>query len=109
MSQETQTVLQHPEFHGRIGVARREITPPVGIYARLWGSATHDVAEGIHRPLTLTAMALQENPGGQPLVLIAANGVRLTFAAAAILTMPDLHHGFESLDHANQYESEKEP
>jgi hypothetical protein len=26
-----------------------------------------------------------------PLVLIAANGVRLTFAAAAILAIPDLH------------------
>ena len=71
MSQETQTVLQHPEFHGRIGVARREITPPVGIYARLWGSATHDVAEGIHRPAYGSCVVFQDLKGAAELVLIA--------------------------------------
>jgi len=28
--------LRHSEFAGRIGVAREAITPPPGIYARLW-------------------------------------------------------------------------
>ena len=37
--------------HCRFGVARRDVTPPVGIYARSWGAATHEVAEGVHRPL----------------------------------------------------------
>ena len=37
------------------GVARRDVTPPVGIYARSWGAATHDVAEGVHRPFSATA------------------------------------------------------
>jgi hypothetical protein len=58
-------------FHGWIGVAREEITPPVGIYARSWGAAQHDVAEGIHRPLTATALTLRTAPTAPPLVLIA--------------------------------------
>jgi hypothetical protein len=44
-----------PTTHCRFGVARRDVTPPVGIYSRSWGAATHDVAEGVHRPLTATA------------------------------------------------------
>lgn len=41
------------------GLARCDITPPVGIYHRMWGAATHDRSTGIHRPLTATALALQ--------------------------------------------------
>ena len=59
----------HPEFAGILGVAREDITPPVGIYARNWGAAKHDVAEGIHRPLTATALTLKSD--GAPLVLVA--------------------------------------
>lgn len=61
----------HPEFVGKLGVAREDITPPVGIYARNWGAAKHDVAEGIHRPLTATALTMQAAEGGAPLVLVA--------------------------------------
>ncbi len=56
-------------FVGEIGVAREELITPVGIYARNWGAATHDVAEGIHRPLTVTALALSSS-GDAPLILI---------------------------------------
>ena len=45
-------------FRGRFGIARRDITPPVGVYSRNWGAAEHDVAESIHRPLTLTAVSV---------------------------------------------------
>ena len=38
-------------FAGLLGVARRDTTPPDGIYARMWGAATHDLATGVHRPL----------------------------------------------------------
>lgn len=58
-----------PEFAGTIGVAREDITPPVGIYSRNWGAAKHDVAEGIHLPLTATAVTLKGD--GAPLVLVA--------------------------------------
>lgn len=57
-----------------IGVARRDITPPVGIYARQWGAAAHDAAEGVHRPLCANIMALREAPGGAPAVLVTFDG-----------------------------------
>jgi hypothetical protein len=63
----------HPSFRGRIGIARGDITPPVGIYARNWGAARHDVASAIHRPLTLTAMTLAPAGGGEMLVFVDAD------------------------------------
>src|SRR5690606_2812556 len=51
------------------GVARRDITPPIGIYARNWGAARHDVAEGIHRPLTATVLAMRSGADAPPLIL----------------------------------------
>lgn len=65
--------IAHSSFRGRIGVARGDITPPVGIYARNWGAAEHDVAESIHQPLTLTALTLSADAEESPLVLIDAD------------------------------------
>lgn len=62
-----------PAFEGEIGVARRDISPPAGIFARCWGPATHAQATGIHRPLTLTALAIRPLDGGDPFVLIAVD------------------------------------
>lgn len=61
----------------RFGVAVRDITPPVGIYARAWGAATHDTADGVHRPLRATATMFAPLGGAgdegdvPPLVLVA--------------------------------------
>src|SRR5436190_23557 len=63
--------FSHPEFAGILGVAREDITPPIGIYARNWGAAKRDVAEGIHRPLTATALTMKDAGAGPPLVLVA--------------------------------------
>src|SRR3954454_7292102 len=43
------------------GLARRDITPPVGIYGRWWPRATWDRVTGVHRPLTATAVVIR-NP-----------------------------------------------
>jgi len=66
------TDLSGPAFCGRFGIARRDITPPAGIYSRNWGAAEHDVAESIHRPLNLTAVVFSADGGGagRPLVLV---------------------------------------
>lgn len=53
-----------PGFRGLAGVARRDVTPPVGIRARNWGPADWNASQGTHRAMTLTAIALgQETPG----------------------------------------------
>src|SRR5206468_9986215 len=66
-----------PQSICRFGIARCEITPPVGIYHRMWGAATHDLATGVHRPLTATAMVIQaKDPGTMPeteVVLVAVD------------------------------------
>ena len=41
----------------RFGLAQADITPPVGIYHRMWGAASHDRSTGMHRPLTASAVA----------------------------------------------------
>ena len=40
-----------PTSRVRFGFARVDITPPVGIYHRMWGAARHDRATGVHRPI----------------------------------------------------------
>lgn len=62
-----------PGWQGEAGVARRDITPPVGIRAKNWGAARTDVSTGNHRPLSLTALALRSSPDSDPLVLITAD------------------------------------
>ena len=54
------------------GVATRDVTPPVGIYARSWGAADHERAEGIHRPFAATAAVLSPLAGGGPTLAIVA-------------------------------------
>jgi hypothetical protein len=44
------------------GVARTDITPPPGIRAHNWGAARTELATGVHRPLTATALAFHD-PG----------------------------------------------
>lgn len=65
--------LRQPSFAGQIGIARGDITPPIGVYARNWGAAEHDVAASVHRPLTLTVLTFQREDADTPLVLISAD------------------------------------
>lgn len=56
----------------RFGVATRDVTPPVGIYARTWGAATHHVAEGVHRPFAATAAVFAPIAGDGPTLALVA-------------------------------------
>lgn len=52
--------VEAPQSRCLAGVARGDITPPVGIYHRMWGAATHDKSTGVHRPLTATVLYLAD-------------------------------------------------
>lgn len=58
-----------PSAAVQLGVARRRIDPPAGIYARNWGAAKHDVAEGMHRSLLATVLAIRAEGSPDPLIL----------------------------------------
>jgi hypothetical protein len=62
------TTVAAPTSRLRFGIARVDVTPPVGIYNRLWGAARHDRATGIHRPLSAEVIVLAPLGGGEPLV-----------------------------------------
>lgn len=63
-------VVRSCEFGGQAGAARGDITPPEGIYFRLWGSAKHDLPSGIHRPMLATAAAFADADGKNEMVLL---------------------------------------
>ena len=71
------THVNTPQTRCLAGVARADITPPIGIYHRMWGAASHDRAEAVHRPLLATAMYLaprlaKSSPNdSEPLIVIA--------------------------------------
>src|SRR5688572_326027 len=62
------TVVRTPTSRCRVGIAHADITPPVGIYHRMWGAAKHERAAGIHRPLRVTVLVIEpttENAGSR--------------------------------------------
>ena len=74
-----------PGFTGLIGVARRDITPPAGVYARNWGAAAHDIAEGVHRPLLCTVLTVRSDGNQNPLVLAAIDATWFRGPEGALL------------------------
>lgn len=69
------TRVSTPASRCRAGVARCDITPPVGIYHRMWGAALHDRATGVHRPLTATLawVAPLEPVAGNAQIIVAVD------------------------------------
>ncbi|GGM36814.1 hypothetical protein [Microbacterium saperdae] len=65
--------IRIPRTRARIGIARRDITPPLGIRAKNWGPADWERSEGAHRPFELTALALTSSDD-RPRVLLAVDG-----------------------------------
>jgi len=43
--------VEFPQSRCLTGVSSGDITPPVGMYHRMWGAARQDLSTGIHRPL----------------------------------------------------------
>jgi hypothetical protein len=51
-------------------VARRDATPPLGIYSRAWGSAVNDTPTGVHRPLFASCLVFRDAAAGTELVFV---------------------------------------
>ncbi len=49
-------VVETPQSFCNFGLARVDVTPPVGMYHRMWGAAAHDRSTGVHRPLSASAL-----------------------------------------------------
>jgi len=64
--------ITHSYTRCSFGVATRDVTPPAEIYARTWGAATHEVAEGVHRPLAATAAVFAPIAGDGPALALVA-------------------------------------
>ncbi|MCD2424011.1 hypothetical protein LQ567_14630 [Niabella pedocola] len=61
-------------LRAKFGMAQADITPPLGIYARNWGAAIFDNANGVHRPLWMQCLAIETASGQQALLLTADLG-----------------------------------
>lgn len=65
--------VQTPQSRCRAAIAKCDITPPVGIYHRMWGAALHDRATGVHRPLEarLLWLAPFDDTAGSPQIIVS--------------------------------------
>ena len=65
------------------GVARVDITPPIGIAHAGWGAQTHERATGVDLPLWATALALSD--GQQTIVLLDVDLIYIWEREAAVV------------------------
>jgi hypothetical protein len=65
--------ISTPQTRCHVSIGQIDITPPIGIYHRMWGAAMHDRAESVHRPLMATMLRLipSDNNSTQSVVIIA--------------------------------------
>jgi len=64
--------VETPQTRCRAGIARCDITPPIGIYHRMWGAAKHERSTGVHRPLLATVLWLEPESADASRALIIA-------------------------------------
>lgn len=74
------TYQQTPTSLIQFGHARRDVTPPTGIYHRMWGAARHDRAAGVHRAILADVLVFEPLTGdpGQRLIRVQLDSVGLT-------------------------------
>jgi len=61
---------RYPALRARVGVSRWDITPALSVCAKNWGAATSWFANGVHRRLAGTALALAPLDEGEPPLLL---------------------------------------
>src|SRR3989442_10612083 len=76
MPQPSITEVNTPQSRCRFALAWADITPPVGIYHRMWGGAKHERATGVHRPLRATVAVFAPMERGESGSLAPCEGER---------------------------------
>jgi hypothetical protein len=93
------TTIPTPTSRCRFGFARADITPPVGMYHRMWGAATHDRSTGVHRPLEAAAMAFAAPDSDSRFVVVILDHCLLwTQDVAAIRSAITAAHGLSATE-----------
>ncbi|MGB3327523.1 MAG: hypothetical protein WBA46_01130 [Thermomicrobiales bacterium] len=72
------------------GIARADITPPIGIAHANWGAQTHERAAGVDLPLELTALALGDGTTTSVIIDIACCWLWGTTAAQVLASVLEL-------------------
>ncbi|MFO0804614.1 MAG: hypothetical protein U0791_16010 [Gemmataceae bacterium] len=95
------TRIDTPQTCCKVAFARADITPPPGIYHRMWGAALHEVATGVHKPLTATAMLIESLAGSERMLVIGidhcileeveANAIKAKIQAASGIAPESVH------------------
>lgn len=65
------TTVCTPSSRCEFGIFWTDITPPVGMYHRMWGAAAHDRSTGIHRPLRATVAIMRPLDRSRQTVLVS--------------------------------------
>lgn len=64
-------IFKEDNYHGYVGIAEVDITPPVGIYARNWGAAMQDQSIGNHNSLKVSCVTLSHTMEDTAMVLVS--------------------------------------
>jgi neutral ceramidase len=81
------------------GVARADITPPVGIAHANWGAAVHTRAEGIDLPMWASVLALRDGSNGTSAVIVDLDLLHLSLPMAGAIR--DAVAGITGIPHAH--------
>ncbi len=84
------TVVRSPSSRCEFGIAIADITPPVGMYHRMWGAAAHDRSTGIHRPLRATVAVMRPLPVGAAVTMRQTVLITLDHCLLRALEMEEL-------------------
>src|SRR4029453_6096501 len=66
MPQPSITEVKTPQSRCHFALAWADITPPVGIYHRMWGAAKHERATGVHGPRRARGAMFEAANAGSP-------------------------------------------
>lgn len=64
-------IFKENNYHGFVGIAEVDITPPVGIYARNWGAAKYDQSIGNHNSLKLSCVTISQKLEETAMVMVS--------------------------------------